>query len=122
MFKKAYLYNENKEFVKEVNAQLDPLSSKIENKEIYILPANSTFKQPLEPKEGFIVVFNGNDWEYQEIKIEEPEPYEPTYADLRLAEYPTIGDQLDMIYWDKINNTNVWVEKISEIKAKYPKD
>jgi len=47
---------------------------------------------------------------------------EPTYAEKRLAEYPSIGEQLDMIYWDKVNNTNLWQEKITEIKAKYPKN
>ena len=50
-----------------------------------------------------------------------PKP-EPTYAEKRLAEYPTFGEQLDMIYWDKVNNTNLWQEKISEIKNKYPKN
>lgn len=46
---------------------------------------------------------------------------EPTYVEKRLEEYPSIGDQLDMIYWDKVNNTNLWQEKITDIKAKYPK-
>lgn len=46
---------------------------------------------------------------------------EKTYAEKRLAEYPAMSDQLDMIYWDKVNGTNLWQEKIAEIKAKYPK-
>ncbi len=50
-----------------------------------------------------------------------PEP-EKSYVEKRLAEYPTIPDQLDMIFWDKVNNTNVWQTKIAEIKAKYPKE
>lgn len=50
-----------------------------------------------------------------------PEPPEPTYAEKRAAEYPSVGDQLDMIYWDRVNGTNLWQEKIAEIKAKYPK-
>lgn len=45
----------------------------------------------------------------------------PSYQELRIAEYGTIGDQLDMIYWDKVNGTNKWVDKITEIKNKYPK-
>ena len=52
---------------------------------------------------------------------EEPTPPEPSYAQKRAAEYPPIADQLDMIYWDKVNGTNLWQEKISSIKAKYPK-
>lgn len=47
---------------------------------------------------------------------------EPTYQELRVAKYGTIGDQLDMIYWDKINGTNKWIDKITEIKNKYPKE
>ena len=50
-----------------------------------------------------------------------PKKPEPTYAEKRLAEYPSIPDQLDMIYWDKVNGTNLWQEKIAAIKAKYPK-
>lgn len=52
---------------------------------------------------------------------QQPTPPEPSYAEKRMAEYPSIGDQLDMIYWDKVNNTNVWQETIAAIKAKYPK-
>ncbi len=51
-----------------------------------------------------------------------PEEPEKTYAEKRLAEYPPIGDQLDMIYWDTVNDTNLWQDKITEIKAKYPKE
>ena len=47
---------------------------------------------------------------------------EPSYIYKRQKEYPVIADQLDMIYWDKVNNTNLWQEKIAEIKAKYPKE
>lgn len=46
---------------------------------------------------------------------------EPTYQELRAAEYPAIGDQLDMIYWDKVNGSNIWLETIAAVKAKYPK-
>ena len=36
-------------------------------------------------------------------------------------QYPPIEDQLDMIYWDKINGTNNWVETITKIKEETPK-
>lgn len=51
-----------------------------------------------------------------------PAEPEKTYIEKRVAEYPAITEQLDMIYWDKVNNTNKWQEKIAEIKAKYPKE
>ena len=50
-----------------------------------------------------------------------PQKPEPTYAEKRLAEYPSYGEQLDMIYWDKVNGTSLWQDKIAEIKNKYPK-
>ena len=61
--------------------------------------------------------YNGN-WYLAKYVPEKPEP---SYTEKRLAEYPSLADQLDMIYWDRINNTNLWQETITEIKAKYPK-
>ena len=29
--------------------------------------------------------------------------------------YPSTGEQLDMLYWDKINNTEVWKETVDKI-------
>jgi hypothetical protein len=43
------------------------------------------------------------------------------YEDLRKSEYPKIEDQLDMLYKDKVNGTNLWFDKIKEIKDKHPK-
>lgn len=43
------------------------------------------------------------------------------YATLRRLEYPPIQEQLDMQYKDIINGTTIWIDKIAEIKAKYPK-
>ena len=45
-----------------------------------------------------------------------------SYAKKRARSYPAIAEQLDMIYWDKVNGTNLWQEKIAEIKALYPKE
>jgi hypothetical protein len=65
------------------------------------------------------IVYGYNGKRY--FKGEEPITPEPTYVEKRIAEYPSITDQLDMIYWDKVKNTNLWQAKITEIKAKYPK-
>ena len=43
------------------------------------------------------------------------------YSDARAAEYPSLEEQQDMQYWDAVNGTTTWKDKISEIKAKYPK-
>ena len=40
----------------------------------------------------------------------------------RAKAYPTIQEQLDMQYWDKINGTNNWQDAINAVKTKYPKE
>jgi|TARA_B100002003_G_scaffold162269_1_gene150632 hypothetical protein len=50
----------------------------------------------------------------------DPKPV-PTYADKRRAEYASVGDQLDMIYWDKINGTDNWETSINDVKTRFPK-
>ena len=39
----------------------------------------------------------------------------------RAKEYPSIQEQLDLQYWDKLNNTTKWEEAINAVKIKYPK-
>jgi hypothetical protein len=39
----------------------------------------------------------------------------------RAVDYPSLADQLDMQYWDKINGTNKWQQAINAVKIKYPK-
>ena len=43
------------------------------------------------------------------------------YTDARRAEYPSLEEQQDMQYWDAVNGTTTWKDKIAEVKAKYPK-
>jgi len=43
------------------------------------------------------------------------------YQRNRAKAYPSIQEQLDLQYWDKINNTNKWEEAINAVKTKYPK-
>ena len=35
--------------------------------------------------------------------------------------YPSIQDQLDMQYWDKVNGTTNWEDAIAKVKADNPK-
>ena len=85
----------------------------------------STTSKKVAKKMGFVhktekqIVYGYDGKRY--FKGEEPTPPEPTYAEKRAKEYPPLQDQLDMIYWDKINGTNMWQEKITDIKTKYPK-
>lgn len=43
------------------------------------------------------------------------------YARKRIENYPSIQDQLDMQYWDSVNGTTTWADKIAEIKSAHPK-
>jgi len=36
--------------------------------------------------------------------------------------YPSIQDQLDMQYWDKVNSTNNWQNAIAKVKSDNPKE
>jgi hypothetical protein len=39
----------------------------------------------------------------------------------RANSYPSIQDQLDMLYWDKVNGTENWLKSIESVKNKFPK-
>ena len=39
----------------------------------------------------------------------------------RAKDYPSIQEQLDMQYWDKVNGTSNWQNAINAVKAQYPK-
>ena len=43
------------------------------------------------------------------------------YARSRATEYPSIQEQLDLQYWDKVNSTDKWGEAVKAVKDKYPK-
>ena len=36
--------------------------------------------------------------------------------------YPSIGDQLDMQYWDKVNGTTTWKDAVAKVKSDNPKN
>lgn len=59
-----YTYDEKtKEYTGTQNAFIDPLETKKQGKNIYLVPANATDKKPLETKENQAVIFNGSEWE-----------------------------------------------------------
>ena len=35
--------------------------------------------------------------------------------------YLPLPQQLDMIYWDKVNGTTTWQDHVAAVKSKYPK-
>ena len=50
--------------------------------------------------------------------VEGPDVVEPSYTELRVAEYPPLEDQLDKIYHGGVTN---WKKDIKAIKDKHPK-
>lgn len=65
-------------------------------------------------------------WEDDTVLPGDPDPRtreqkRNNYADKRRMAYPSIQDQLDMIYWDGVHGQKGWMVKIEEIKRRYPK-
>jgi len=95
----AYQYNEDsKKFTNEISCQKDPLESEMAGKDIWLLPANSTWEKPLEPKDGFEVKFLEGKWQYEAIPEPEPEP-EPTEDEKKQRVRYTRDAYLNAITW-----------------------
>ena len=77
------------------------------NSYIPLDPANSDYQQFIQDvaEQGFDIV-------------EGPDVVQPSYAELRVPEYPPIADQLDKIYHSGVA---AWKKDIKDIKDKYPK-
>ena len=68
-------------------------------------------------------------YEAKEIPVEPVRPYQQTIAEwrlenydiLRAASYPSVEDQLEMIYNDRVNGTDLWVERQIEVKSLHAK-
>nr|DAQ89429.1 MAG TPA: tail fiber assembly protein [Caudoviricetes sp.] len=61
--KYVYMYDEKtKEYLGKTEALLDPLETQLQQKEIYLLPADATFSEPAL-QEGYVSVFKEGAWE-----------------------------------------------------------
>ena len=43
------------------------------------------------------------------------------YARKRATAYASTGDQLDMQYWDSVNDTTTWKDHVASVKNQFPK-
>ncbi len=59
------------------------------------------------------------DWHEDDPRTKEEK--KQAYKDKRRLEYPTIADQLDMIYHDAMDGTTTWKDAITAVRTKYPK-
>lgn len=98
----AYKYDEEtKEYLCQVNMQIDPLMSRKEKKNIYLLPAFSTTEKP-DIKSGFKTIWNGEKWVYEK----EPEKEEDRKKSVEKTEYEKKSEVLifrnhliNLIFW-----------------------
>ena len=51
------------------------------------------------------------DWKIAKVK----------YKSDRASSYASIGEQLDMQYWDAVNGTTTWKDHIAKVKSDNPK-
>ena len=78
-----------------------------------------------EDENGSAIFSDTQPWTWAQVSAKQAElqaDYDAKqYQRNRAKEYPSIQDQLDMQYWDKINSTNTWQDAINAVKNKYPK-
>tara|TARA_Y100001951_G_C11043245_1_gene131470 strand:+ start:159 stop:464 length:306 start_codon:yes stop_codon:yes gene_type:complete len=72
-------------------------------------------------KDGNNVVLDQDKVDVETAKIK-AELDAQEYARNRAPEYPSIGDQMDMIYKDNLNGTTTHKDAVEAIKTKWPKD
>ena len=107
---KIYIYNtQNNEYLYETEAQIDPLASS-KSETIYLMPPNATQTAPLEPKAGYVNVFNNGKWE--QIRDERGEIY---YDNDNSAVIITkLGQEKEL---NKEPKTDERAERLAEIEA-----
>ena len=66
-----------------------------------------------------------NDADYAQAKVDlgnsKWEAQQFGYIQARQEAYGSIADQLDMQYWDSVNDTTIWKDHIAKVKSDSPK-
>ena len=114
----VYRYDpETKIFLHTEPAMLDPLETEKAGENIYLLPANCTFTEPPEPREGYNIVYDtqGEKWNYEEQppaeEDKQPEPApEPTPEEKKAAEIAAADARYQA---DKTTLLNYYVEALA---------
>jgi len=84
----------------------------------YIEVSDNVFADMIKKSDSTFDYSNEFKKEHQELITEYNSKQ---YQRDRAKDYPSIQEQLDMQYWDKINGTNKWQQAINAVKQKYPK-
>jgi hypothetical protein len=92
---------------------------------VFLMPARTIDVAPPAIPEGKRAKWVG-EWLYEDVPEITPEPtlapelQAPTYRELRAAEYPSIGDQLDALFHAGVFPPEM-AAQIQAVKNKYPK-
>jgi len=102
-----------------------------------MITSNGLIKLGFKPNEDFIVQDDGNGAYIREWKSASPQPSvadieaadvewtanfnAQVYARNRAQAYASTVDQLDMQYWDSVNDTTTWKDHIASVKDQFPK-
>lgn len=79
---KTYKYDSDFYYIGEQECQLDPLETELAGHDVWLLPANCTWREPISDKDGYKIKWNGEAWEYEEIPVP-PEPEPPTLDEVK---------------------------------------
>jgi hypothetical protein len=86
--------------------------------------ANLTYTQIYSMTESELSDFNNTNMQegnFEDIKsINEKLSAISTVQEIRKKLYPSIEEQMDMQYWDAVNDTTRWQDKIAQIKTDNP--
>lgn len=63
---------------------------------------------------------NNNEVVYDEALVQ-AEIDANSYKEQRQQAYKPLAEQLDMMYWDKVNGTTTWQDHIDQVKTDNPK-
>lgn len=84
---------------------------------------NVTFvddKEGAKDKDGNVVNLDDSTVEAARTQLD-ADAAKVKYKSDRASSYASIGEQLDMQYWDALNGTTTWKDHVAKVKADNPK-
>lgn len=78
------------------------------------------YPQVISIRENTAYDEKGNEVNYDETLVQ-AEIDKHAYIEKRQLAYKPLAEQLDMMYWDKVNGTTTWQDHIDQVKADNPK-
>ena len=97
---KAYKYSSDLYYIGEQECQLDPIATRRQGHDVWLLPANCTWTEPPENKDGYKVKWMGGEWGYEVIFIEPKPEMDPQTIDeikaVKISELKSIRDEKEL--------------------------